>query len=199
MRVCTYLSSVAAGEHTRESRQVCLSDQQIPAFSRKLQTAYCLSSLTHFPFMAGYRNLQTSVSSGYLLILSVNGKMSFYQQAINNILAILLYFSLSCKTTLLMLSCDSTESAKFIHGTPSPVKLVYYKNSDDQAMSVPPKNHRVRGRAPSHNNKSGESTQRVSGDLDISRTTAIRNLHEVCKTIGNVWIWPRVNNVLKCV
>ena len=25
-----------------------------------------------------------------------------------------------------MLSCDRMESAKFIHGTPSPVKLVYY-------------------------------------------------------------------------
>ena len=25
-----------------------------------------------------------------------------------------------------MLSCDRIESAKFIHGTPSPTKLVYY-------------------------------------------------------------------------
>ena len=37
-----------------------------------------------------------------------------------------LFFSLSCETTLLMLSCDRIESAKFIHGTTSPAKLVYY-------------------------------------------------------------------------
>ena len=35
-------------------------------------------------------------------------------------------FSLSCETTLLMLSCDRIESIKSIHGTLSIAKLVYY-------------------------------------------------------------------------
>ena len=46
---------------------------------------------------------------------------------INYILAIILYFSLSCETTLLMLSRDRIESTKFIPGTQSLAKLVYYK------------------------------------------------------------------------
>ena len=46
----------------------------------------------------------------------------------NYILAIIFYISLSCETTLLMLSCDHIESAKFIHGTLSLAKLVYYTN-----------------------------------------------------------------------
>ena len=44
----------------------------------------------------------------------------------NYILTIILYLSLSCETTLLMLSCDCIESAKFIPGTLSVAKLVYY-------------------------------------------------------------------------
>ena len=71
-----------------------------------------LSELTYFRFF-----------SGNLLILSENGNMSLYPQAINYNP---LYFSLSCETTLLMLSCDRIESAKFIHGTTSPAKSVYY-------------------------------------------------------------------------
>ena len=38
-----------------------------------------------------------------------------------------IHFSLSCETTVLMLSCDRIEAAKFIHGNLSPAKLVYYK------------------------------------------------------------------------
>ena len=69
--------------------------------------------ITYFLFMAGYRNLHTSVFPvicwSYLrteifVILSTSDK---------------LHFSLSCETTLLILSCDRMESAKFIHGTPS--------------------------------------------------------------------------------
>ena len=37
-----------------------------------------------------------------------------------------LYFYFSCQTSLSMLSCDCIESAKFIHGTLSLAKLVYY-------------------------------------------------------------------------
>ena len=60
-----------AGEHTQGSWQICLSDQWVFAFSPKLQTLYCLSTPlwkyehtflpTYFLFIAGYRNLHTSV------------------------------------------------------------------------------------------------------------------------------------------
>ena len=47
---------------------LCLGDQQISAFSPKLQTLYCLSSPMNMPlrpciflFMAGYQNLHTSI------------------------------------------------------------------------------------------------------------------------------------------
>ena len=69
-RVRTYLSSVAenhfflssatAWEHTRGSRQVCLTDRRISAFSPKWRTLYCLSSHTYFLFKADYRNLYIS-------------------------------------------------------------------------------------------------------------------------------------------
>ena len=49
--------------------------------------------------------------------------LSFYPQAINYILTIILYFYFSCETTLLMLSCDRFESANF---SLSLAKLVYY-------------------------------------------------------------------------
>ena len=61
------------------------SDQQTSAFSPKLQTLFSLSNpnrnfehplcLTYFLFMAGYRNLHTSVYSGNFLILSANGNI----------------------------------------------------------------------------------------------------------------------------
>ena len=46
-----------------------------------------------------------------------------------------LYLSLSCETTLLMLSRDCIESAKFIYGTLSLAKLVYYKTSNHGMQS----------------------------------------------------------------
>ena len=79
-RIRTYLSSVAGtlivklcnGWRTHmRSRQVCLSDQRVSAFSPKLQTLYSLSSpkrkyeyplcLAYFLFMACNRNLHTFV------------------------------------------------------------------------------------------------------------------------------------------
>ena len=60
--------------------------------------------------------------SGNLLILSVNGNTC----PSIHILVIILYFYFSCETTLLMLSCDCIESAKFIHSTLLTTKLVYY-------------------------------------------------------------------------
>ena len=66
-----------------------LSDEWISAFSPKMQTLYCLSSpmrkyeyplcLTYFWFIAGYRNLHSSVFfSGNLLILSGNRNICYY-------------------------------------------------------------------------------------------------------------------------
>ena len=75
--------------------------------------------LMYFLFMAGYRNLHTSF---FVPVIC----WSYLQTEISGILTIILYFSLSCETTLLMLSCDCIESAKFIHGTSSLTKLVYY-------------------------------------------------------------------------
>ena len=63
--------------------------------------------------------------SSNLLIWFVD-LLSLYTLAINYIL---LYFSLSCETTLLMLSCNCIESAKFIHGTLLPAKSLYYNTS----------------------------------------------------------------------
>ena len=54
-------SSAMAEEYTQGSWQVCLSEQQISGFSTKLQTIYGLSRPMYFLFMAGYRNLHTSV------------------------------------------------------------------------------------------------------------------------------------------
>ena len=53
---------------------------------------------------------------GNLLILSANGNIchSIHRQIII-FFAIIFYYYLSCETTLLMLSCDRIESAKFIH------------------------------------------------------------------------------------
>ena len=102
-------------------------------FQSKIQTLYCLSSprntplrLCIFLFMAGYRNLHTSVFFRSFVDLICERKyLPLYPQALNYILAIIVYFSLSCETTLL-LSGDRIESAKFIHGTLSLAKLVYY-------------------------------------------------------------------------
>ena len=59
--------------------------------------------------MAGYRNLHTSVFSANWLILSAI-EISVIQSTGNK-----LHFSISCETTLLMLSCDHIESVKLIH------------------------------------------------------------------------------------
>ena len=112
------------------------------SFSPKLQTSYCLSSPTrkyehassptYFLFMAGYWNLHTSgvffpvICWSYLrteisVTLSTGNKLHSRHPPF--------LFSLSCETTLLMLSCDRIESAKFIHSTLSPAKLVYYTRS----------------------------------------------------------------------
>ena len=72
-------------------------------YERPLCLTYCL-------FMAGYQNLNTSI-----LFFSVIC-WSYMWTAISVILSTgnKLHFSLSCETTLLMLSCDRIESAKFI-------------------------------------------------------------------------------------
>ena len=77
------------------SWQVCLSDQRVFAFSPKLQTLYCLSSPTYFLFMAGYRNLLTSVFFSIIC-------WSYLRTEISVILSIgnKKHFFLSCETTL---------------------------------------------------------------------------------------------------
>ena len=143
-------SSATAGEHTRGSWQVCLSDQRvsllrlrvqqisplrlsdqrvspfrlsdqrISAFGPKLQTLYCLSNilsrkyehplrLTYFLFMVGNRSLHTSVFFPVYFCFYLRTEMSVILSTSNK-----LHFSLSCETTLLMLSCDHIESVKFI-------------------------------------------------------------------------------------
>ena len=92
-----------------------LSDQKISAFRPKLQTLYCLSSPTYFLFMAGYRNVHTSLFSSNLLILSAMWN-SVILSTSNKL------FSLSCETTLLMLSCDCIEYAEFIVAS----EAIYY-------------------------------------------------------------------------
>ena len=79
---------------------------------------YCwLSELTYFRFfflVICWSYLRREIS----VILSTGNKLHSRHLP--------LFFSLSCETTLLMLSCDHIESAKFIHGIPLPAKLVYY-------------------------------------------------------------------------
>ena len=132
---------VTVREHTRGSWQVCLSDQRVSpsvqnyrpyivfqhprwnmnTYLRPRISVYCwLSELTNFRFLLVncWSYLQTEIS----ITLSTGNKL---------FLAILLYFSPSWETNLLMLSCDCIESVKFIHGTPSPAKSVYYIGSPE--------------------------------------------------------------------
>ena len=128
-------SSATAGEHTRGAdRSAWVTSGSLPLLERLADLSsvqnyrlYIVFSspmrIYEYPlcqlillFMAGYRNLHTSVFfSGNLLVLSANWNIchSIYRQWI--------IFSPSCfvflfpvKTTLLMLSCDRFESAKFI-------------------------------------------------------------------------------------
>ena len=107
-----------------------LCDHLISPSSPKLQTLYSRSRpkqefenplcLMYFLFMAGYRNSHTSFSSGNFLILSLNGNICLSIQGNK------LYFRHPpfLGPTLLMLSCNPFDPAKFIHGTLSLAKLV---------------------------------------------------------------------------
>ena len=87
-------------------------------FSSPMQKYEHLLCFTYFLFMAGYWNLHTSIFFlvicwSYLwteisVTLSIGNKLYSRHH---------LYFSLSCETTLLMLSCNHIESAKFIVAT----------------------------------------------------------------------------------
>ena len=135
-----------AKEHTRGSWQVCLSVQRVslsvqnyrPYVVFQLWRKYeHATSPTYFLFMAGYRNFPTSAFIFSVICWSyLRTEISVNLSTGNNyIFAILFYFSLSCEATLLMLSCDRIESAKFIHGTPSPAKPVYYRwNSEEDGI-----------------------------------------------------------------
>ena len=74
-----------------------------------------LSELTYFPFFSVicWSYLRTEIS----VILSTGNKLDSRHHPL---------LPLSCEATLLMLSCDRIESAKFFHSTPSLAKLVYY-------------------------------------------------------------------------
>ena len=69
-----------------------------------------------------------------------------------------LHFSLSCETTLLVLSCDRIESAKLIHSTPSPAKLVYYISLRDkhQQPVINKKNDIIQDVHPYRKNSCGD-------------------------------------------
>ena len=75
-----------------------------------------------FPVIS-WSYLRTEMS----VILSIGNKLHSLHPS--------LFFSLSCETTLLMLSCDCIESANFIHSIQSPAKLVYYKKSDYNSLN----------------------------------------------------------------
>ena len=87
----------------------------------------CLVTYVFFLFMASYQNLHTSgffpvICWSYLwteisVILSTGNKLHSRPHHL---------FSLSCETTLLMLSCNHIDFAKFIHSTLLLAKLVYY-------------------------------------------------------------------------
>ena len=105
-------------------------------FSPKLQNLYCLfkshseiwtSSSPHVFSVFGWLLELTHfrVFFGYLLILSV------ILSTCNK-----LHLSLSSETSLLILSCDRIESAKFIHCTLLPAKLVYYNISTLNGSSL---------------------------------------------------------------
>ena len=147
-------SSATAGEHTwarGTDRPACVTSRSLPSIKRpvdlspsfewpldlcrhskitdlvlflKSQAEIWTSSLPHV--FSVYRNLHTSVFFGNLLILSGNGnnchsihRNKLYPSPSSFIFSFLW-------PTLLMLSCDSIEPAKFIHGTLSLAKIVYY-------------------------------------------------------------------------
>ena len=101
--------------------QVCLSDQQVSPSIQNYRP--------YIVFQLPRGNMNTPLRRRIFCFRQVIGTYIlpiFSGNLLITFLTIVLYFSLSCETTLLMLSCDRIESAKFIHGTPSPAKPVYY-------------------------------------------------------------------------
>ena len=139
-RVRTYLSSVAGilcGDSRRTHTRELTGLLEWPAgisLGPRLQTLYCFStptrkyehasSPTYFLFMTGYRNLYTSVFFLVICWSYLRTEISVTLSTSNNSIPRHppLFFSLSCETTLLMLSCDRIESAKFLQGTQTCVK-----------------------------------------------------------------------------
>ena len=139
-------SSATAGEHARGSRQVCLSDQRTSPFawvtSGSLLSApnYRLYILSQVP--SGNMNILFVTCISFLWLVIGTYILPFFLPVIcwsylrteisvtlsigNKLYSHLLSFFLSSETTLLMLSCDLIEPAKFIHSTLSLSKLVYY-------------------------------------------------------------------------
>ena len=133
---------MTAGEHTRGCWQVCLSDQQV---SLSVQN-YRLYIVFQFPHGSVNTPLRPHIFCLWVAIWTFILTIFFCFFSVicwsylwmeisvtlstgnKSFLAIFLYFSLSRENTLLMLSCDRTKSAKFIHGTPSPAKPVYYSS-----------------------------------------------------------------------
>ena len=107
------LSSAGSKEHTQENWQVCLSDQWISPSGSPLQskiTDFILFFKSHVFSVYGWLSELT-----YLYFFSVNLLILYANVNIcHSIHSNKLRFSLSCKTTLMMLSCDCIESAKFI-------------------------------------------------------------------------------------
>ena len=83
--------------------------------------------LTYFLFMAGYRNLHTSVFFPVICWSYLRTEISVTLSIGNKLYSSPSSFIFSFQwPTLLMLSCDRIEPAKFIHSTMTLAKLVYY-------------------------------------------------------------------------
>ena len=81
-----------------------------------------------FPFMAGHRNLHTSVFFPVICWSYVWTEISLTLSIDNKLYSLPFFFIFSYPwPNLLMLSCDHIEPDKFIHSTLSLAKLVYYK------------------------------------------------------------------------
>ena len=139
---------MTAGEHTQGSWQISLSDQQV--FLRlRWPVDVCLRSritdtiLSFNSHAEIWTHLFAHVFSVYdwlseltyiffpVICWSYMRREMYDSLSISNKLYSChhLYFSLSRETTLLRLSRDHSESAKFILGTQSLTKLVYYNSS----------------------------------------------------------------------
>ena len=92
-------------------------------FSSPMQKYEHPLRFTFFLFMASYWDLHTLVFFPVICWSYLRTEISVTLSSGNGFFTILLYFSLSCENTLLMLSCNCIESTKFIYVTVSILHL----------------------------------------------------------------------------